>query len=128
MLFTPRHLTSKRISYLVIWLPATSYILKKEELNMNNEILLFPNNIILVNALYHTSISYNKQDDNGIFLNVKPISANDHIEDDLDIMEDIAEYLFQLYLKDPKIAAKIKRPRYYYNDMYKRWIITFEFK
>lgn len=95
---------------------------------MNNEILLFPNNIILVNALYHTSISYNKQDDNGIFLNVKPISTNDHIEDDLDIMEDIAEYLFQLYLKDPKIACKIKRPRYYYNDMYKRWVITFKFK
>ena len=95
---------------------------------MSNEILLFPNNVILVNALYRTGICYNKQDDTGIVLNVLPISANDHIEDDLDIMEDIAEYLFQLYLKDPKIAAKIKRPRYYYNDMYKRWIITFEFK
>lgn len=95
---------------------------------MTNEILLFPNNVILVNALYRTGISYNKQDDTGIVLNVLPISANDHIEDDLDIMEDIAEYLFQLYLKDPKIAAKIKRPRYYYSDIRKRWIITFEFK
>lgn len=95
---------------------------------MSNEILLFPNNVILVNALYRTGISYNKQDDTGIVLNVLPISANDHIEGDLDIMEDIAEYLFQLYLKDPKIAAKIKRPRYYYSDIRKRWIITFEFK
>ncbi len=95
---------------------------------MSNEILLFPNNVILVNALYRTGISYNKQDDTGIVLNVLPISANDHIEDDLDIMEDIAEYLFQVYLKDPKIAAKIKRPRYYYSDIRKRWIITFEFK
>lgn len=95
---------------------------------MSNEIILFPNNVILVNALYRTGISYNKQDDTGIVLNVLPISANDHIEDDLDIMEDIAEYLFQVYLKDPKIAAKIKRPRYYYSDIRKRWIITFEFK
>ena len=95
---------------------------------MNNEILLFPNNVILINALHRTGITYNKQDNNGIVLNILPISKNDHIEDDLDIMEDIAEYLFQLYLKDPKIACKIKRPRYYYNDMYKRWVITFEFK
>lgn len=37
---------------------------------MSNEILLFPNNVILVNALYRTSICYNRQDDTGIALNL----------------------------------------------------------
>nr|DAR94990.1 MAG TPA: hypothetical protein [Caudoviricetes sp.] len=95
---------------------------------MENEVILFPNNQILVNALHRTYISANRIDDNGITLNVAPISANDHVEDDLDIMEDISEHLFQLYLKDPKIASKIKRPRYYYSDSYRRWVIIYEFK
>nr|DAS24381.1 MAG TPA: hypothetical protein [Caudoviricetes sp.] len=50
---------------------------------MSNEILLFPNNVILVNALYRTSICYNRQDDTGIALNLTPISANDHIKENL---------------------------------------------
>nr|DAR66458.1 MAG TPA: hypothetical protein [Caudoviricetes sp.] len=95
---------------------------------MNNEIILYPNNEILVNALYRTRISYNRVTDYDIVLNINPISLNDHIEDDLDIMEDISEYFFQLYLKDPKMASKIKRPRYYYSDTYKRWVISYQLK
>lgn len=95
---------------------------------MNNEIILYPNNELLVNALYRTKITYARITDNEIILNVSPISLNDHIEDDLDIMEDISEYFFQLYLKDPKLASKIKRPRYYYSDTYKHWFISYQLK
>ena len=95
---------------------------------MRNEILLFPNNEILVNGLYRTRITHYLTSQQGIRLHVSPISTTDHIEDDLDVMESIADYLFDLYLKDPRIANKLIRPKYHYNDKVRSWVFTFAFK
>ena len=95
---------------------------------MTNEILLYPNNEILVNALYRTKITHHTRSQYGIRLHISPISTSDHIEDDLDVMFDIGEYLFNLYLKDPRIANKLVRPKYYYNNKVRSWVFTFGFK
>nr|DAQ75910.1 MAG TPA: hypothetical protein [Caudoviricetes sp.] len=95
---------------------------------MNHEIVLYPNNVILVDALHRTRISYNRIDDTGIELRVDPISDVSHIEDDLDVLEDLATNIFDLYLKDPTLASKIVRPRYYYSDTHGKWIIQYLFK
>lgn len=95
---------------------------------MRNEILLFPNNELLINALYRSRITHYLTSQQGIRLHISPISTSDHIEDDLDVMFDVGEYLFQLYLKDPRIANKLVRPKYHYNDKVKSWVFTFNFK
>lgn len=95
---------------------------------MRNEILLFPNNEILVNALYRTRITHHTRSNHGIRLHISPISTADHIEDDLDVMESIGDFLFDLYLKDPRIANKLVRPKYYYNYKVRSWVFTFDFK
>jgi len=95
---------------------------------MGNEILLFPNNEILVNGLYRTKITRHTRSNHGIRLCISPISTADHIEDDLDAMFDIGEYLFNLYLKDPRIANKLIRPKYYYSKQSRSWIFIFNFK
>ena len=95
---------------------------------MGNEILLFPNNEILVNGLYRTKITRHTRSNHGIRLHISPISTADHIEDDLDVMFDIGEYLFNLYLKDPRIANKLIRPKYYYSKQSRSWIFIFNFK
>lgn len=95
---------------------------------INHEIVLYPNNVILVDALHRTHITYNHIDGTGIELRVNPISDPSHIEDDLDVMEDLATYIFDLYLKDPTLASKIIRPRYHYSDTHGKWIIQYLFK
>ena len=95
---------------------------------MYNEIVVYPNNDILVNAIYRTHIAYYKQNANGIVLQINPISMESHIEDDLDIMESIADHLFELYLKDPRIANKLVRPRYWYSNTRKKWCFNIPFK
>lgn len=95
---------------------------------MGNEILLFPNNEILVNAIYRTKITRHTRSQYGIRLHISPISTTNHIEDDLDVMFDIGEYLFNLYLKDPRIANKLVRPKYHYSKQFRSWIFIFNFK
>lgn len=56
---------------------------------MRNEILLFPNNEILINALYRTKITHYVTSQQGIRLHISPISSSSHIEDDLDVMFDV---------------------------------------
>lgn len=56
---------------------------------MRNEILLFPNNEILINALYRTKITHYVTSQQGIRLHISPISSYSHIEDDLDVMFDV---------------------------------------
>ena len=56
---------------------------------MTNEVLLYPNNEILINALYRTKITHHTRSQHGIRLHISPISTSDHIEDDLDVMFDM---------------------------------------
>lgn len=95
---------------------------------MHNEIVVYPNNLILVNAIYRSRIAYYNQDAGGIRMHIDPISSENHIEDDLDVMESIADHLFELYLKDPRIAGKLVRPRYWYSNTRKKWCFQFPFK
>lgn len=95
---------------------------------MLNEILLYPNNELLINGLYRSKITYFKHTEQGIILNVTPISQEDYIQDDLDVMYDVSNYLFDLYLKDSRLAHKLIRPKYWYSDVYKRWVFEFPFK
>lgn len=56
---------------------------------MTNEVLLYPNKEILINALYRTKITHHTRSQHGIRLHISPISTSDHIEDDLDVMFDM---------------------------------------
>lgn len=96
---------------------------------MKNEIILLPNNEIRVNGKFTTKITFVNKMYYGIIIHVSPISSSKHIEDDLDVMYDVAEHLYQLYT-DAKIVKKGFKDgvQYSYSDLHKAWVINLYFR
>lgn len=96
---------------------------------MKNEIVLLPNNEIRVNGKFTTKIVFVNRTYYGIIIHISPLSVTSHLEDDLDMIYDIAEHLYKLYT-DARIVEKGFKDgvQYSYSDLHKAWIINLYFR